>query len=93
MEATLQWSKLELLSEVYNDFDFSGLYLHLLCLNGFNRIIYIGEGNVANRQTDYKKEYYKNKFSKYSCMDVSKIPEIHTLFIQTFLIKQIVPRN
>ena len=67
MEANLQWSKLDLLSEVYNDFDFNGLYLHLLCLNGFNRIIYVGEGKVSGQQTDYKKEYNKINFSKYSC--------------------------
>lgn len=73
MEATLHWSKVELLTEVYNDFDFDGLYLHLLCLNGFNRIIYIGEGDISRRQNDYKKAYYKTNYDEFGCMDISKI--------------------
>ncbi len=73
MEETLQWSKVELLTEVYNDFDFNGLYLHLLCLNGFNRIIYVGEGNVSHRQKVYKEAYYKTNYDEFSCMDISKI--------------------
>jgi len=69
----LKWSNVELLKNVYSEYNFNGLYLHLLCLNGFNRIIYIGEGNILDRQTDYKKAYNKDNYNKYGCMDISKI--------------------
>jgi len=72
-EVKLIWSDVNLLSDVYNNFDYNGLYLHLYCLNGFNRIIYVGEGNISNRQRLYQNQFNRPDFNKFSCIDLNRI--------------------
>lgn len=50
-----------------------GIYLNIISMNGFNRITYIGEGNILERWNKYYRDYHCDNDNEGHTVDLSKI--------------------
>ncbi len=76
MKINLAWSKSESFAEYQKLLfpDDPGLYLHIVSLNGFHRITYVGEAKcLRTRLNSYYVAYKSDNDNEYHCIDLSKM--------------------